>query len=117
MGLDHTIASNGLRCFPMYQTWNRSADDFSYGAGVHAALAAIDWAKFYGQPGRRRLPPARGHAGRRGVRLRDRDTGPPPRQDREPLLRKHRARQCPGQVRRPARDTGVPVSGRSAASR
>ncbi|MFK4544989.1 hypothetical protein RKD29_004585 [Streptomyces tendae] len=30
----------------MYQTWNRSADDFSYGAGVHAALAAIDWAKF-----------------------------------------------------------------------
>ncbi|MDA5140562.1 DUF1906 domain-containing protein [Streptomyces sp. AD681] len=43
-----TIAFNGLRCFPIYQTWNRSVDDFYYGAGVHAALAAIDWAKFYG---------------------------------------------------------------------
>ncbi|MFE6623660.1 glycoside hydrolase domain-containing protein [Streptomyces sp. NPDC057740] len=43
-----TIAVNGLRCFPIYQTWNRVVDDFSYGAGVHAALAAIDWARFHG---------------------------------------------------------------------
>ncbi|GCB46622.1 glycoside hydrolase domain-containing protein [Streptomyces sp. NL15-2K] len=44
----HFIATNGLSCFPIYQTWNRSADDFSYDAGVHAALAAIGWAKFHG---------------------------------------------------------------------
>lgn len=43
-----TIAANGLRCFPIYQTWNRVVDDFSYGAGVHAALAAIDYARFHG---------------------------------------------------------------------
>jgi peptidoglycan hydrolase-like protein with peptidoglycan-binding domain len=43
-----TIAANDLRCFPIYQTWNRTADNFSYDAGVHAALAAIDWAKFHG---------------------------------------------------------------------
>lgn len=43
-----TIADNGLSCFPIYQTWNRAASDFSYDAGVRAALAAIDWAKVHG---------------------------------------------------------------------
>ncbi|MFE0819588.1 glycoside hydrolase domain-containing protein [Streptomyces sp. NPDC058847] len=43
-----TIAANGLRCFPIYQTWNRSADDFSADAGVRAAFSAINLAKRYG---------------------------------------------------------------------
>ncbi|QOV36131.1 DUF1906 domain-containing protein [Streptomyces ferrugineus] len=43
-----TIAANGLRCFPIYQTWNRAVGDFSYDAGVRAALSAIEWAKRHG---------------------------------------------------------------------
>jgi peptidoglycan hydrolase-like protein with peptidoglycan-binding domain len=46
-----TITANGLSCFPIYQTWNRAAADFSYDAGVRAAWAAIDWAKVHGFKG------------------------------------------------------------------
>ncbi|GAB3657233.1 DUF1906 domain-containing protein [Actinocorallia lasiicapitis] len=43
-----TIAFYGLRCFPIYQTWNRGADDFSYARGVSEAFLAIEWAKYHG---------------------------------------------------------------------
>lgn len=49
-----TIADNGLRCFPIYQTYGRSADDFSYIAGRHAGQAAINAATDHGfKPGTR----------------------------------------------------------------
>ncbi|ANW19793.1 glycoside hydrolase domain-containing protein [Streptomyces clavuligerus] len=47
-----TIKANGLRCFPIYQTWSRSADYFSYPQGTADASAAIEWAKYHGfKPG------------------------------------------------------------------
>jgi peptidoglycan hydrolase-like protein with peptidoglycan-binding domain len=38
----------GLRCFPIYQTWSRSPDNFSYGQGSVDASNAIEWAKIHG---------------------------------------------------------------------
>ncbi|WP_372409240.1 glycoside hydrolase domain-containing protein [Streptomyces luteireticuli] len=43
-----TIKEYGLRCFPIYQTWSRSADYFSYGQGSLDAFKAIEWAKYHG---------------------------------------------------------------------
>lgn len=43
-----TIADNGLRCFPIYQTFGRDADGFSYPAGNAAALDAISAASDLG---------------------------------------------------------------------
>lgn len=43
-----TIAANGLKCFPIYQTWSRSADYFSQPQGSHDAYRAIEWAEFHG---------------------------------------------------------------------
>jgi peptidoglycan hydrolase-like protein with peptidoglycan-binding domain len=43
-----TIADNGLRCFPIYQTYGDSADYFRADQGAADALAAIDRARFYG---------------------------------------------------------------------
>ncbi|MET7476690.1 glycoside hydrolase domain-containing protein [Streptomyces sp. NPDC005648] len=47
-----TIKQNGLRCFPIYQTWSRSADYFSYPQGCVDATNAIEWARIHGfKPG------------------------------------------------------------------
>ncbi|GAA2520566.1 MULTISPECIES: glycoside hydrolase domain-containing protein [Streptomyces] len=43
-----TIASNGLRCYPIYQTFGRGADEFSYPQGRAAAQAAINAALDHG---------------------------------------------------------------------
>jgi peptidoglycan hydrolase-like protein with peptidoglycan-binding domain len=49
-----TIAENGLRCFPIYQTNGASAEYFSGDQGASDALSAIDRARFYGfKPGTR----------------------------------------------------------------
>ncbi|MGK5629198.1 glycoside hydrolase domain-containing protein [Streptomyces sp. URMC 123] len=42
------IADNGLRCYPIYQTYGRGADDFSYPLGRAAAQAAINAALDHG---------------------------------------------------------------------
>ncbi|MFC8591232.1 glycoside hydrolase domain-containing protein [Streptomyces atroolivaceus] len=47
-----TIKEAGLRCFPIYQTWSRSADYFSTQQGTRDAFEAIDWARYHGfKPG------------------------------------------------------------------
>ncbi|MFH8257041.1 glycoside hydrolase domain-containing protein [Streptomyces roseolus] len=43
-----TIKQYGLRCFPIYQTWSRSADYFRYSQGCIDATNAIEWAKAHG---------------------------------------------------------------------
>lgn len=43
-----TIASNGLRCFPIYQTFNNSVDYFSSKQGAEDAESANFWAKQFG---------------------------------------------------------------------
>ncbi|MFE7756243.1 glycoside hydrolase domain-containing protein [Streptomyces sp. NPDC057429] len=43
-----TIKEYGLRCFPIYQTWSRSADYFSYVQGTNDAFMAIEWAQHHG---------------------------------------------------------------------
>ncbi|MER7732521.1 glycoside hydrolase domain-containing protein [Streptomyces erythrochromogenes] len=49
-----TIADNGLRCFPIYQTFGRDASDFSYPLGRAAAQSAINAALDHGfKPGTR----------------------------------------------------------------
>lgn len=47
-----TIKEAGLRCFPIFQTWSRSADYFSYNQGTSDAFKAIEWAQYHGfKPG------------------------------------------------------------------
>ncbi|GAB1643801.1 glycoside hydrolase domain-containing protein [Krasilnikovia sp. MM14-A1259] len=47
-----TIKQYGLRCFPIYQTWSRSADYFRYEQGCTDASNAIEWARIHGfKPG------------------------------------------------------------------
>ena len=47
-----TIKQYGLRCFPIYQTWSRSADYFRYSQGCIDATNAIEWARIHGfKPG------------------------------------------------------------------
>ncbi|MFC9683383.1 glycoside hydrolase domain-containing protein [Streptomyces sp. NPDC056948] len=47
-----TIKEYGLNCFPIFQTWSRSADYFSYNQGTADAFRAIEWAEFHGfKPG------------------------------------------------------------------
>jgi peptidoglycan hydrolase-like protein with peptidoglycan-binding domain len=47
-----TIKQYGLRCFPIYQTWSRSADYFSYARGCVDASNAVEWARIHGfKPG------------------------------------------------------------------
>ncbi|MGP3952853.1 glycoside hydrolase domain-containing protein [Streptomyces sp. 7N604] len=47
-----TIKEYGLRCFPIFQTWSRSADYFSYNQGTSDAFKAIEWAQYHGfKPG------------------------------------------------------------------
>ncbi|MGW2479464.1 glycoside hydrolase domain-containing protein [Streptomyces sp. NPDC001571] len=47
-----TIKQYGLRCFPIYQTWSRSASYFSYPQGCIDATNAIEWAQIHGfKPG------------------------------------------------------------------
>ncbi|MFJ4185314.1 glycoside hydrolase domain-containing protein [Kitasatospora sp. NPDC089509] len=47
-----TIKEYGLRCFPIYQTWSRSAEYFSYPRGTSDAFSAIEWARIHGfKPG------------------------------------------------------------------
>ncbi|MEV7093731.1 glycoside hydrolase domain-containing protein [Amycolatopsis sp. NPDC051045] len=49
-----TIPANGLRLFPIYQTYGDSAGYFRFDQGVTDALAAIGRAKYYGfRPGTR----------------------------------------------------------------
>ncbi|GHF90319.1 MULTISPECIES: glycoside hydrolase domain-containing protein [Amycolatopsis] len=43
-----TIAANGLRCFPIYQTVGRDADSFKYAAGRAAGDAAVNAAQHHG---------------------------------------------------------------------
>ncbi|WP_043684577.1 glycoside hydrolase domain-containing protein [Streptomyces xylophagus] len=43
-----TIADNGLRCFPIYQTYGRDASGFTYSAGQSDGKAAINAALDYG---------------------------------------------------------------------
>ncbi|MEU7483979.1 glycoside hydrolase domain-containing protein [Streptomyces sp. NPDC042319] len=43
-----TIKEYGLRCFPIFQTWSRSADYFSYNQGTNDAFRAIEWARYHG---------------------------------------------------------------------
>lgn len=43
-----TITDNGLTCFPIFQTWSRSADYFSPDQGTSDAFQAIDWAQYHG---------------------------------------------------------------------
>ncbi|MFJ4869981.1 glycoside hydrolase domain-containing protein [Streptomyces sp. NPDC088757] len=43
-----TIKQYGLSCFPIFQTWSRSADYFSYNQGTADAFRAIEWAEFHG---------------------------------------------------------------------
>ncbi|MBC7274172.1 MAG: DUF1906 domain-containing protein [Streptomyces sp.] len=47
-----TIKEYGLSCFPIFQTWSRSADYFSPSQGAADAFRAIEWAKYHGfKPG------------------------------------------------------------------
>lgn len=47
-----TIKEAGLRCFPIYQTWSRSADYFGDLRGTNDAFKAIEWAQYHGfKPG------------------------------------------------------------------
>jgi len=47
-----TIKEAGLRCFPIYQTWSRSADYFGDLQGTNDAFKAIEWAQYHGfKPG------------------------------------------------------------------
>jgi len=47
-----TIKEAGLRCFPIYQTWSRSADYFGDLPGTNDAFKAIEWAQYHGfKPG------------------------------------------------------------------
>ncbi len=47
-----TIKEYGLNCFPIFQTWSRSADYFSYNQGTADAFRAIEWAEYHGfKPG------------------------------------------------------------------
>ncbi|AWW39456.1 hypothetical protein ADL00_39240 [Streptomyces sp. AS58] len=47
-----TIKEYGLRCFPIFQTWSRSADYFSHNQGTADAFRAIEWAEYHGfKPG------------------------------------------------------------------
>ncbi|GGS05304.1 hypothetical protein GCM10010252_49990 [Streptomyces aureoverticillatus] len=47
-----TIKQYGLRCFPIYQTWSRSADYFSPTQGAIDAFNAMEWARYHGfRPG------------------------------------------------------------------
>lgn len=47
-----TMAVFGLRCFPIYQTWSRSADYFNYEQGTIDAHLAVEWAQIFGfKPG------------------------------------------------------------------
>ncbi|GAA2649588.1 DUF1906 domain-containing protein [Streptomyces vastus] len=49
-----TIADNGLRCFPIYQTYGRDASGFNYAAGRAAGQAAVNAALDHGfKPGTR----------------------------------------------------------------
>ncbi|MFJ5261964.1 glycoside hydrolase domain-containing protein [Streptomyces sp. NPDC088387] len=43
-----TIASNGMNCFPIYQTSSDGAGYFNYNQGTRDGLDAIDWAKYHG---------------------------------------------------------------------
>nr|WP_203644012.1 glycoside hydrolase domain-containing protein [Streptomyces sp. SID14478] len=43
-----TIADNGLRCFPIYQTFGRDATGFNYAAGRAAGAAAVNAALDHG---------------------------------------------------------------------
>ncbi|MFF2526988.1 glycoside hydrolase domain-containing protein [Streptomyces liangshanensis] len=43
-----TIAANGLRCFPIYQTFGRDSSDFSYPLGRAAGQAAVNAALDHG---------------------------------------------------------------------
>ncbi|WP_026248497.1 glycoside hydrolase domain-containing protein [Streptomyces sp. LaPpAH-108] len=43
-----TIADNGLRCFPIYQTYGRDADGFTYPSGRAAGQAAVNAALDHG---------------------------------------------------------------------
>ncbi|MGP3946159.1 glycoside hydrolase domain-containing protein [Streptomyces sp. 6N106] len=43
-----TLADNGLRCFPIYQTFGRDASGFNYTAGNAAAIAAANAADDHG---------------------------------------------------------------------
>ncbi|MFI1420212.1 glycoside hydrolase domain-containing protein [Streptomyces sp. NPDC020731] len=43
-----TIKEYGLNCFPIFQTWSRSADYFSHNQGTIDAFRAIEWAKYHG---------------------------------------------------------------------
>lgn len=43
-----TIAENGLRCFPIYQTYGRDAEGFSYPSGNAAGFAAVTAAQEHG---------------------------------------------------------------------
>ncbi|MCP9945047.1 DUF1906 domain-containing protein [Streptomyces somaliensis] len=50
----NTIAKNGLRCFPIYQTYGGEAAYFNSQQGVSDALDALYWAKRHGfKPGSR----------------------------------------------------------------
>ncbi|MYQ43032.1 Putative peptidoglycan binding domain-containing protein [Streptomyces sp. LamerLS-316] len=44
----YDIKEAGLRCYPIYQTWSRSADYFSTPQGTRDAVEAINWARFHG---------------------------------------------------------------------
>ncbi|MFE4214717.1 glycoside hydrolase domain-containing protein [Streptomyces sp. NPDC056844] len=44
----YNIKEAGLRCYPIYQTWSRSADYFSTTQGTRDAVEAINWARFHG---------------------------------------------------------------------
>ncbi|MFI6371380.1 glycoside hydrolase domain-containing protein [Streptomyces sp. NPDC050546] len=47
-----TIKEHGLSCFPIFQTWSRSADYFSPNQGTADAFRAIEWAEYHGfKPG------------------------------------------------------------------
>ncbi|NEA44329.1 glycoside hydrolase domain-containing protein [Streptomyces sp. SID11385] len=47
-----TIKAAGLSCYPIYQTWSRSADYFGPDQGTADAFNAIDWAQYHGfKPG------------------------------------------------------------------
>ncbi|MFI6489346.1 glycoside hydrolase domain-containing protein [Streptomyces sp. NPDC050564] len=49
-----TIATSGLRCFPIYQTFGRDASGFTYAAGRAAGYAAVNAALDHGfKPGAR----------------------------------------------------------------
>lgn len=48
------IVGNGLRCFPIYQTYGGEASYFSRGQGIYDAFRAIERVRFYGfKPGTR----------------------------------------------------------------